>query len=84
MPSLFVICLGNSCPYFFWIILILDVGIFVSTEDPTFLKFAPIVPYSGTMICNNGIASIMEIPMADHYTGTRVICYSKVCDHDSL
>jgi hypothetical protein len=60
------------------------VNIFVSTEDPTFLKVAPIVHYSGTMISNNGIASIVEIPMADHCMGIRGICYSKVYDHDSL
>jgi hypothetical protein len=42
------------------------------------------MPYSGTMICNNGITSILEIPMADHYTEIRGICYSKVYDHDSL
>jgi hypothetical protein len=59
-------------------------NIFVSTEDPTFLKVAPIVLYSSTMISYNGIASIVEIPMADHYTGIRGICYSKVYDHDSL
>jgi hypothetical protein len=59
-------------------------NIFVSIEDSTFLKVAPIVHYSGTMIYNNGIASILEIPMADHYTGIRGICYSKVYDHDSL
>jgi hypothetical protein len=51
---------------------------------PHFLKFAPIVLYSGTMICNNGIASILKIPMADHCTGIRGIYYSKVYDHGSL
>jgi hypothetical protein len=66
------------------VILISSVNIFISTEDPTFLKVAPIVPYSGTMVSNNGTASIPKIPMADHYMGTRDICYSKVYDHDAL